>query len=93
MNHLYDYIMKEDHFNSMKSFHHSYSDMSYQEFMSWNIQCVNQLSDEESTWLDGLCKLLKSARLDIHELNTCSKIEAQCFYFDDNKKLVIANPS
>ena len=94
---LYEFIIEEDDFLRMQESSYGLlrewvSDMTFQEFEIWNYQCINQLSDEDKTWLTRLCSHIISDRLVLQDMGTCDRFSADRFYFDYDKKFVIVNP-
>jgi len=94
---LHNFIIEEEDFLRMQESSYGLlrewvSDMTYQEFDIWNYQCINQLSDEDRTWLIGLCSHIISDRLVLQDMATCERLSADKFYFDYDKKFVIVNP-
>jgi len=69
-----------------------YSDMSYEEFIAWNVECINDLSYEDTVWLTGLCQRMKAELLKLQDMESCAQFEADGFFFNDKKKLIIVNP-
>jgi len=96
---LSKFIVPECYFDRMKHEHEScsdyrglYTDMSYDEFVSWNIKCINELSNEDIVWLSGLCKRIKENIIILQDMESCVRFTADSFFFDCSKKIVIVNP-
>jgi hypothetical protein len=94
---LSHFVIEEDDFLRMQETSHGLlrewvSDMTFQEFDIWNYQCINELSDEDKTWLTRLCSHIISDRLVLQDMATCERLSADKFYFDYDKKFVIVNP-
>lgn len=63
--------------------------MRYDEFILWNINCLNELTLEEVRQVDGICQLIHNDRMSIVGLEHCSEVEACGIYFNINKRLCI----
>jgi hypothetical protein len=68
------------------------SDMSYEQFIAWNVECINELSIEYTVWLTGLCQRMKAGIVKLQDMESCAQFEADGFFFNDKKKLIIVNP-
>jgi len=87
---LSKFIVPECYFERMIDHDAYYKDMSYDEFVLWNIKCINELTNDDIVWLSGLCKRIKEIHL--QDMESCAKFTADSFFFDCNKKIVIVNP-
>lgn len=65
---------------------------SYDKFLEWNTQCLEELTPDDAIWLTGLCKRIKGGKIKLMDEESCSKFEAYAFFIDSNKKIVIVNP-
>jgi len=65
--------------------------MTYAEFVAWNMNCIHELSDEDDAWLVGLCKRMKDDRIVLQDMEACCQFTADGFFFDYNKRIIIAN--
>jgi hypothetical protein len=63
--------------------------MSYEDFIHWNIHCLNELSAEELQWVYRLCDILSEKNIHIVDLYDCSENEASGIYYTMDKKLCI----
>lgn len=94
---LSKFIIDDDSFQRMQSLISGedkgwLEGMTYAEFLEWNINCINELSDEDDAWLTGLCKRLKRNRIILQDMESCCQFNADSFYFDCDKNIVIVNP-
>ena len=64
----------------------------YAEFISWNIQCISELTAAERAFLFDLCQLIKKNKVSLMDLESCAMFEASAIYYDQKKKLCIVNP-
>ena len=69
-----------------------FEDMDYSEFLEWNNKCIYELTNEEDAWLVRLCGLMKNDRILIQDMESCIQFQADSFYFNQDKKIVIVNP-
>jgi hypothetical protein len=89
---VYPFIVDQYTFDRMKNIRDDVNHSSYQEFLTFNIQCINELTDDDKTWIIGLCKKLKSNMICLVDTEHCQEFEGDTFYFNNQKKLCIANP-
>ena len=66
--------------------------MTYAEFFQWNMNCINELSDEDDAWLVGLCRRMNNGDVVLQDMESCSHFPADGLYFDYNKRIIIVNP-
>jgi anaerobic selenocysteine-containing dehydrogenase len=76
----------------MQSIHDHFDEMPYDEFISWNAECIQKQTKEEAVWLDGLCARLSRHRIKTMDMESCSPFVAEGFYFDQHARLIIYNP-
>lgn len=87
------FIINKYDYERMKSQNDEcYDNMSYEEFIAWNVECINELSNDDMAWLAGLCQRIKVGLLKLQDMESCAQFEADGFFFDMRKKLVIINP-
>jgi len=89
---VYPFIVDQYTFERMKQMKDDVNHSSYQEFLAFNIQCINELTDDDKSWLIVLCKKLKANMISLVDTEHCQEFEADTFYFNNKKKLCIANP-
>jgi len=65
---------------------------SYEEFYEWNMGCLDEAPAHDVTWLTGLCKRMASSKIKLMDEESCVRMPAYAFYFDDKKNIVIVNP-
>lgn len=66
--------------------------MSYDNFISYNKKCLNDLSYDDVRWIWSLCKRLKHDIIGLMDLDSCAIFKASYIFYDNNKNLVIVNP-
>lgn len=66
--------------------------MSYKDFMIWNIRCINELGEEDWLWLLKLCQKIENKRICLQDDESCATFTAHAIYFDKNERLCITNP-
>ena len=64
---------------------------SYAEFYQWNMNCLSESPDDVG-WLNSLCKRMASSKIQLMDEESCVRMPAYAFYFDNNKNIVIVNP-
>ena len=89
---LSKFLIKKDDFERMLSHEIDFHGMTYDEFIYWNITCINELPNEDILWISGLCKRMKEELIFLQDMESCTNFEADSFYFTFNKKIVIVNP-
>ena len=65
---------------------------TFEEFNTWNIMCLINMTEEELTWTMELCNRLKNKKIKLMDMECCSVFTAASIYFDSNKNLCIVNP-
>jgi hypothetical protein len=65
---------------------------SYQEFRKWNEQCIKDLSEDDRTWIEGLCKRMVKETIFLMDEECCEAMPATNLYFDKDKNVCIVNP-
>ena len=88
---LSTYILSEEDFERLTDQNDNYTDMSYNSFMDWNIQCINELTNKDRLWLTGLCTRMGQNSIRIMDLESCVAFPASHFYFDHKKRICIIN--
>lgn len=63
---------------------------SYEEFYQWNINCLSE-SPDDVAWLNSLCKRMASSKIQLMDEESCVRMPAYAFYFDNEKNIVIVN--
>jgi hypothetical protein len=89
---VYPFIVDQYTFERMQDMNNDINFSTYQEFLEYNIKCIDELSSEDQMWLLTLCKRLKSRMIHLVDTEHCAEFYADSFYFNQNKKLCIANP-
>ena len=89
---VYPFIVDQYTFERMKEITNDVIHSNYQEFIEFNIQCINELSNDDKTWLIVLCKKLKANMICLVDTEHCQEFKGDSFYFNNEKKLCIANP-
>lgn len=87
-----EFFPSEHDYERMQSSDDIYDEMPYDEFISWNIDCIQKQTKEEADWLNGLCARLSRHRIKTMDLESCSEFVATGFYFDQHARLIIYNP-
>ena len=64
----------------------------YEEFLEWNMACINLLNNGERLWTIGLCNKLDTQSVGLMDLESCAIFTAHAIYFDKNRRLCIVNP-
>ena len=89
----YEAFLPDEHdYERMQSIHDHYDEMTFDEFISWNIECIQKQTKEEEAWLNTLCERLSRHRMKTMDLESCTEFVATGFYFDQHARLIIYNP-
>jgi hypothetical protein len=57
-----DYLIDEANFIRLKAKDRDYINFTYEDFRKWNLNCINQLSNDDYEWTIGLCKRLNKIK-------------------------------
>ena len=66
--------------------------MSYKDFMIWNIRCISELNEEDWLWLVKLCEKIENKKICLQDEESCVAFTAHAIYFDKNERLCLTNP-
>ena len=89
---VYPFIVDHYTYERMQHMNDNVNFSTYQEFLEYNIKCIDELSPDDQMWLLTLCKKLKSSMIHLVDTEHCGEFTADTFYFNNNKKLCIVNP-
>ena len=64
----------------------------YNEFVKWNIKCINELSPEKKYWLYNLCQQINNKEINLMDEESCAIFTASKIFFNEEKTLCIMNP-
>jgi len=64
----------------------------YNEFLKWNIKCINELSPEKQAWLYNLCQQINNKEINMMDEESCAIFTASKIFFSNEKTLCIMNP-
>jgi hypothetical protein len=84
-------LINEETFERMQSLDELDFD-SYDQFLNWNIACMEVLSDEDLAWIEGLCSRIKNQSVALLTGESQNTYTASNIYFDRCKKLCIMTP-
>jgi hypothetical protein len=65
-------------------------DMSFEQFLEWNMNCLRKLSEDELKWVHGLCERIH--RIKVVDLESCGEWKADGLYFNMKEELCIFHP-
>ena len=94
LNNIMTYLVDSDSFERMQAIECSgvNSFVSYDDFVMWNKQCLNELPFDDHVWMLGFCKRLKDCKIGMMDLEDCGIWTADAFFYDNDKKLCIVHP-
>jgi len=88
-----EFLVEETEFKRIKALQEYTCPWSnYDEFVKWNTECVNNLTNGDIAHILWICKLITTSNLSLMDMESCIKFEASGIYFDEDKSLVIVNP-
>lgn len=65
--------------------------MDYEAFVEWNKKCWSKQSVHERAFLASLQSVLRQERMTVLDLETCSRLPADCLLFDQNGCIVLVS--
>ena len=85
------FLITKDDYERVQESIEEYSSMTYEQFLTWNNTCIQELPATDRTWLQRLCKRIKEGSLRQMDLEGCVSFPSMNFYFDLKKRLCIVN--
>jgi len=90
---FYSYLPSIYMYERMKNYNDEYTDFGpYQEFIKFNFNIINNMSNKDKTWLIELCKKINYTDICVVDEESCIEFEASGIYFTNDNKLCIYNP-
>jgi len=90
--HVEYYMPSYMDFMRMIDLNEDYHNMSFAEFISWNMEQINNLSLEDREWLNGLCRRIRVDKIRQMDLENCVEWDSCGFYYDPRGHLCIMHP-
>jgi hypothetical protein len=66
--------------------------LDYNNFLLYNKTCLDELSYDDVAWVWGLCRRMNKNTIGMMDMECCGIWEADTFFYDQNKNLVIVHP-
>ena len=66
-------------------------ELSYDQFIQWNIKCIIELSDDDKLFFKMLCNKIINDDISQMDLEPCSVFDTCSVFFSTNKKLIVVN--
>jgi hypothetical protein len=79
-------------FMRMVEYNDDYRDMSYAQFIAWNMEKIKNLSNDDIDWLKGLCRRIRVDKIRQMDLDNCVEWDSCGFYYDPRGHLCIMHP-
>ena len=79
-------------FMRMVDLNEDYHEMSFTQFITWNMEQISKLSDDDRAWLKGLCRRIRVDKIRQVDLDTCVEWDSCGFYYDPRGHLCIMHP-
>lgn len=94
VNNILAYVVDADEFYRMQESEcvGINTEMTYAEFLEFNLQCIHRLSEEERAWVWGLCERIRHEDISMMDLESCAIFNAAAIYYSIDEKLCIVNP-
>jgi hypothetical protein len=89
---IYSSIASKYTFDRKKDDDGRFSFETYDEFVTFNKNCINEQTDESKIWLYKLCQMIKGGKINLVDEESCVEFEADTFYFNMKKQICIVNP-
>lgn len=78
--------------NSIKEFNYNNTEEYFQEFLQYNLQCIEELDQNDANCYAKLCKNIAEKKIKLCDEESCVEFRAYTFYFNFNKDFVVMNP-
>jgi hypothetical protein len=88
---LEEFLPSELDFERMSEESDVYDDMTYSEFLKWNIYKISQLESNYLKWLSALMKMIRNDHISLMDKEGCVIWNADGFFFDRDGKLCITH--
>jgi hypothetical protein len=69
-----------------------WKDMTYTQFLDWNMKCFDSLNETEQKWIIHLCQLIKKKKINLIDEEICCEQLAENVYFNEHKEICIMSP-
>ena len=89
---IYSSIASKYTFDRKKDDDDKFTFETYDEFVTFNKNCINEQTDDNKLWLYKLCQMIKGDKINLVDEESCVEFTAHCFYFNHENKLCITNP-
>jgi hypothetical protein len=68
------------------------NELSYNEFLEWNIKCITESSDEDKILFKILANNIINNKIGQMDLESCAVFESCSLFYDIKKRLIIVSP-
>ena len=86
------FLPSQYEYERMQDMNEDYEEMSYEDFIIWNLECLRTITVEDRGYLMWMCKKMRSNKINLVDMESCSSFTANGFYFDKESNLCIINP-
>jgi len=86
------YLLAECEYERMQFMNEDYEDETYDEFMAWNLQCIEDLSEKSLAWITQLCVMIGSGDITTMDMEDCHEWRASGMYFNRHSNICIFHP-
>jgi len=66
-------------------------ELSYNEFIEWNIKCIEESKDDDKLFFKLLCNKIINDDIGQMDLESCSVFNTCIVFFSTDKKLIVVN--
>lgn len=86
------YLPTDNDYERMSDMNDDYNNISYSQFIKWNLNCIKGLSPEDFLWVKSLCRLIRSSKIRSMDLEHCSAFEVSGLYYNLEGNLCLTTP-
>jgi len=79
-------------FMRMVDLNEDYHEMSFAEFVTWNLEKIKSLSPDDKQWMAGLCRRIRVDKIRQVDMESCVEWDSCGFYYDPRGHLCIMHP-
>lgn len=89
---IYKSIASQYTFDRKKYDDSDFTFETYDDFVTFTKNCINEQTDDDKIWLYKLCQMIKGNKINLVDEESCFEFTADTFYFNMKKQICIVNP-
>jgi hypothetical protein len=86
------YLPQHMDFMRMVDMNEDYHDVSFAQFIAWNLEKIKNLSADDKLWMAGLCRRIRVDKMTMMDMESCVAWDSCGFYYDARGHLCIFHP-